>query len=155
MAVITENVGMEGFFLKGISVRTTNQNGQSAKDIGVLWGRFMGDNILSQIDSRVSDDIYCIYTDYESDHTGAYTAILGCKVTLLDNVAKGLSTLSVPAASYVKYTAKGRLPDCVAQTWQEVWNSDINRTYIADFDVWGTKAQNPEDAEVEIYVGVK
>ncbi|WP_184548649.1 GyrI-like domain-containing protein [Mucilaginibacter sp. FT3.2] len=155
MATITENVHIEGFFLEGISVRTTNQNGQSAKDIGGLWGRFMEDNVLPQIEDRITDKIYCVYTEYESDYTGVYTAVLGCKVRSLDKIPNGLTGLTIPAANYVKYTAKGRLPDCVAETWQEVWNSNLDRAYIADFDGWGAKAQNPEDAEVEIYVGVK
>ncbi|SDD79450.1 Predicted transcriptional regulator YdeE, contains AraC-type DNA-binding domain [Mucilaginibacter pineti] len=149
-----EKIELEGFFLLGISVRTTNENGQSAKDIGELWERFMGDNVLEQITGRMSDDIYCVYTDYESDHTRPYTAVLGCKVKSLDNAPEGLIGLVVFATSYVKYVAKGRLPDCVAETWQHVWNNTLNRTYIADFDVWGAKAQNPEDAEVEIYVGI-
>jgi predicted transcriptional regulator YdeE len=155
MTTIAEKVHLEGFFFEGISVRTTNQNGQSAKDIAELWGRFMADNTLAKIEDRTSDEIYCIYTDYESDHTAPYTAVLGCKVTSLDNIPEGLISLTVPGADYLKYIAKGRLPDCVAQTWQEVWNSDLDRKYVADFDVWGVKAYDPESAEVEIFVGVK
>jgi predicted transcriptional regulator YdeE len=154
MTSITANVHLEGFFLEGISVRTTNQNGQSAKDIGELWGRFMDNNVLLQIEDRITDEIYCVYTDYESDYTGFYTAVLGCEVSSLDNIPEGLISLIVPVADYVKYVAKGRLPDCVAEAWQNIWSSDLDRKYIADFDVWGTKAQNPEDAEVDIYVGV-
>jgi predicted transcriptional regulator YdeE len=154
MTSITAKVHLKGFFLEGISVRTTNQNGQSAKDIGELWGRFMDDDVLLQIEDRITDEIYCVYTDYESDYTGFYTAVLGCKVSSLDNIPGGLISLIVPAADYIKYVATGRLPDCVAETWQQVWSSDLDRKYIADFDVWGVKAQNPDDAEVEIYVGV-
>ncbi|GAA3972624.1 GyrI-like domain-containing protein [Mucilaginibacter dorajii] len=149
-----ENIHSKGFFLQGISVRTTNQNGQSAKDIGDLWGRFMADDVIEKIEDRITDSIYCIYTDYESDHTGPYTAVLGCPVSSLDNMPAGLISVTVPASEYVRYIAKGRLPDCVAETWQEIWNTSFNRTYKADFDVWGEKAQNPEDAEVDIYVGV-
>jgi hypothetical protein len=32
---------------------------------------------------------------------------------------------------------------------------DLSRTYIADFEVFGEKAQNPSDAEIDFYVGVK
>lgn len=155
MTSITEDVHIKGFFLEGISVRTTNQNGQSAKDIGELWGRFMQGNVLLQIVDRLTDEIYCVYTDYETDHTGFYIAVLGCKVSSLDNIPEGLISLTVPHADYVKYIAKGPLPNCVAEAWQLIWNSNLQRTYIADFDVWGAKAQNPQDAEVEIYVGVR
>jgi predicted transcriptional regulator YdeE len=154
MTTTAEKVHIEGFFFEGISVHTTNQGGQAGNDIGALWGRFMSDNILNKIVDRLSDEVYCIYTDYESDYTGAYTAVLGCKVSSLDNIPKGLISLTVPQSDYAKYIAKGRLPDCVGEAWQQIWASNVDRTYIADFDVWGPKACNPEDAEVEIYVGV-
>ncbi|MDN5287418.1 MAG: AraC family transcriptional regulator [Mucilaginibacter sp.] len=150
-----DKIDVIGFFLLGISTRTSNTNGQSAKDIGELWGRFMGDGVLQQIEDRVNDDIYCVYTDYESDQNGAYTTILGCKVNNVDNVPQGLTSLIVAPASYLKYTAKGKLPDCVAETWQHIWNGSIDRKYIADFDVYGAKAWNQEDAEVDVYIGVK
>jgi predicted transcriptional regulator YdeE len=148
-----DKIDVIGFFLLGISTRTSNANGQSAKDIGELWGRFMDDGVLQQAEDRVSDDIYCVYTDYESDHNGAYTTVLGCKVNSLDHIPAGLTGLNVAPASYLKYTAKGKLPDCVAETWQHIWNSSIDREYKADFDVYSAKAWNQEDAEVEVYVG--
>ena len=150
-----DKIDVIGFFLLGISTRTSNANGQSAKDIGGLWNRFMNDKVLDQIEDRVSDDIYCVYTDYESDHNGAYTTVLGCKVNDIDNIPEGLTSLTVAPAGYIKYTAKGKLPDAVAQTWQHIWNSSIDREYMADFDVYGAKAWNQEAAEVDVYVGVK
>jgi predicted transcriptional regulator YdeE len=102
----------------------------------------MSDGVLEQIEDRVNDDIYCVYTDYESDHNGAYTTIVGCKVNDIENVPEGLTSLSVASASYIKYTAKGKLPDAVAQTWQYIWNSTIDRAYVADFDVYSAKAWN-------------
>jgi len=145
---------INGFFLLGISVRTTNQKGQAAKDIEELWCRFMDNNILTQIVDRVSDEVYCVYTDYESDYTGPYTAILGCRVNSLDNIPIGLVSHIVSPGTYVKYTAKSWLPNRVGETWQHIWNTCRNRQYIADFDVYGIKAKSPEDARVEIYVGV-
>ncbi|HZV12359.1 MAG TPA: effector binding domain-containing protein, partial [Candidatus Kapabacteria bacterium] len=35
-------ITLDEFNIIGISVRTTNQNGQSQKDIGELWEKFMG-----------------------------------------------------------------------------------------------------------------
>ncbi|WP_221284608.1 GyrI-like domain-containing protein [Mucilaginibacter sp. SP1R1] len=155
MTKTMDKVDINGFFLLGISVCTANADGQAAKDIGELWGRFMADEILPQITNRVSDELYCVYTDYESDLTGPYTAILGCKVITLDDIPVGLTSHVVAAGSYVKRIAKGKLPDCVAEAWQQIWDGDMDRKYTADFDVWGAKTQNPDDAEVEIYVAVR
>ncbi|HEY9196665.1 MAG TPA: GyrI-like domain-containing protein, partial [Mucilaginibacter sp.] len=109
---------------------------------------------LLQVVDRLTDEIYCVYTDYESDFTGFYTAILGCRVSSLDNIPEGLISLIVPPGNYVKYTAEGRIPDCIAETWQQIWSSDIRRKYTADFDLYGLKARDSENARVEIYVAI-
>ena len=61
----------------GISVLTTNQNGQAMQDIGNLWKRFFSEQILAKIPNKVSDAIYSIYTDYQKDYTEPYTCIIG------------------------------------------------------------------------------
>lgn len=143
------------FKIIGISVRTTNQNGKSQKDIGELWGKFMGQNIIEQIPNKINFDIYCLYTDYESDFNGAYTTILGCKVNSLDNIPKGFIGKTFPELKYNLYKSEGKLPECVINTWIKIWESKIDRKYTVDFDVYGKDAQNPENAKVETYVSVK
>ncbi len=77
---------IETFTVIGIAVRTTNKNGQSAKDIGALWNKFMSEDILSQIPNKIDNTIYSIYTEYEGDYTQPYTTILGCKVKSKDGM---------------------------------------------------------------------
>lgn len=143
------------FYVIGISVRTTNQNNQSQKDIGELWGKYMQGNIAALIPNKESEDTYCVYTDYESDANGKYTTVLGCKVKSLDSVPKGMMGITIPAANYNVYTAKGKLPDCVVNTWMGIWISDIARRYASDFDIYRPKAKDPNNAEVETYLSVK
>jgi len=145
-------LGEEKFI--GIAVRTTNKNNQSQKDIGDLWGKFMSQNLVENIPNRVSSDIYCIYTDYESDFNGAYTTILGCKVSSVENVPAGFVSKTIPATTYHIYTSIGKLPECVVHTWVYIWQSDIKRKYAADYDVYGPRAQDTEHAEVETYLSV-
>jgi predicted transcriptional regulator YdeE len=142
------------FKIIGISVRTTNQDGKSQKDIGELWGKFMGQNILAQIPEKESNDVYCIYTDYETDFNGPYTTILGCKVRSLDSIPDGFVGKVIPAAKYNLYTSAGKLPDCVVDTWKHIWQSGVKRKYSADFDVYSEKAQNPQNAEVDTYLSI-
>jgi predicted transcriptional regulator YdeE len=143
------------FYIIGISVRTSNQNGQSQKDIGELWADFMNGKVADKIPNKVSNDIYCVYTDYENDYKGAYTTILGCKVKSLDSIPGGLMGKSISAEKYHVFTSTGKLPDCIVETWEEIWKSATDRKYIADFDVYGDKAQNTTNAEVETFVSVK
>ena len=71
---------IESFKIIGISVRTTNEGGKSSADLGKLWERFYKENVSSKIPGKISDDIYSVYTDYESYYKGSYTTIIGCKV---------------------------------------------------------------------------
>ncbi len=151
-----DKVTIKAFKLIGISVRTTNENGQSAKDIGELWSKFISEGILSKIPNKVDNTIYSIYTEYESDHTKPYTTVLGCKVKNIDNIPNGMVAKAFNGGNYAKFVSKGDLTKGVVYTeWTKIWNSNLNREYSADFEVYGEKAQNPNDAEVEIFVAIK
>jgi predicted transcriptional regulator YdeE len=148
-------IEIEEFKVIGISVRTTNQNRQSQNDIGNLWGKFIEQNLIGKIPNKNSLDIYCIYTNYESDFNGLYTAILGCKVNSFDNIPEGFISWTIPKTKYQVYKSTGKLPDSVLKTWTNIWQSDTGRKYVADFDVYGQKSQNTENAEVDTYVSIK
>ena len=147
---------IQKFNLIGISVRTTNENGQSGKDIPALWSQFMSEEIQSKIPNKVSEDLFCIYTDYEKDHTKPYTTILGCKVESLDVVPENMIGKTIESANYKELIAKGNLSEgIVFNKWLEIWNSDLDRSFTADFEVYGEKTQNPEKAEVAIYIALQ
>lgn len=140
----------------GISVRTTNANGQAVMDLGTLWNRFYSGQISAQIPDKADNDVYAIYTDYNTDHTGAYTAIIGCRVGSLTSIPDGMSGKEVGAGRYKRYIANGKMPHAVIRQWQEIWNSaDLERKYTTDFEVYGAKSTSGENAEVEIYIAVK
>ncbi|HAO08156.1 MAG TPA: AraC family transcriptional regulator [Chryseobacterium sp.] len=150
------NQTIQKFSVVGISVRTTNENGQSSQDIPALWNKFMAEEIAEQIPNKVNNSIYCIYTEYEKDHTKPYTTILGCKVENLVTIPNGMVGKTFDEAIYTKHIAKGNiLQGMVFGEWTKIWNSNLDRTFTADFEVYGEKAQNPENAEVDIFVAVK
>lgn len=147
---------IQKFNVIGISVRTTNENGQSGKDIPALWSQFMSEEIQSKIPNKVSEDLFCIYTDYEKDHTKPYTTILGCKVESLDVVPENMIGKTIESANYKELIAKGNLSEgIVFNKWLEIWNSDLDRSFTADFEVYGEKTENPEKAEVAIYIALQ
>ncbi|MCD7971868.1 MAG: effector binding domain-containing protein [Candidatus Azobacteroides sp.] len=151
-----EKVQVKPFCVVGISVKTTNENNQGAKDIPELWQKFMDENVLEKIPNKVDHTIYCIYTDYEGDHTKPYVTFLGCKVENLDHIPQGLTGRKFDGGNYLKFSAKGNLAEgLVIKEWIEIWNMDLDRGYTADFEVFGKKAQNPENAEIDFYIAVK
>jgi len=150
------NHTIKKFNVIGISVRTTNENGQAGQDIPALWNKFMTERILEKIPNKIDNSIYCVYTEYEKDHTKPYTTILGCRVENLEAIPSGMTGKTFEGTIYTKYIAKGNiLQGLVFEEWTKIWNSDLDRTFTADFEVYGEKAQNPENAEVDIFIAVK
>ena len=144
-----------GFNIIGIAVRTTNENGQSGKDIPALWNKFITGNIMDKIPGKIEQSIYCMYTDYEKDHTKPYTTILGCRVENLSIIPEGMTGKEIASASYAKFIAKGNLQEGVVfNEWLKIWELDLQRKFTADFEIYGDKARDPENAEVEIFIAV-
>lgn len=149
------NVKMDELNILGIEVRTSNLNGQSAQDIGVLWAKFQGEGIFDKIPNKKDFNVYSVYTKYEGNHLEPYTTILGCNVSNLDNIPEGMTYTTIDAAKYAKFNSAGDLTKgIVYETWNEIWSSPLDRSYIADFEVYGEKAMDINNAEVEIFVGL-
>lgn len=151
----SKTIELNYFSIVGISARTTNQNGRSQADIGRLWQKFIGENLIAKIPEKASSEIYCVYTDYESDFNGAYTIIIGCRVNSTNMIPEGFEKKDIQKGKYLKIESNGKLPDCVVQSWTAIWQSAIDRAYLADFDLYGAGCEDPQNATVDIYLSVK
>lgn len=150
-----ETIEKGAFKVIGIKARTTNEEGKAAAAIGALWNRFMSEGIPAKIPNRLDSSFLSIYTNYEKDHTKPYDAILGCRVSSLEDIPEGMVGQEFGLSAYTKFTAKGDLSKgAVYQSWKEIWEQNLDRTYTADFEVYGEKAQNPANAEVDIFIAV-
>ncbi|RZL52026.1 MAG: AraC family transcriptional regulator [Pedobacter sp.] len=148
---------MENFKIIGISTETSNQNNQAASDLGALWQRFYAEEIFNKIPNKESDDIYAVYTDYENNYTGKYTAIIGQRVTSINNIPDGLIGREINNEKLLRYKAKGEMPNAILETWKDIWDKDaeLNRSYLYDYEVYGSRSLNAENSEVDIYIGIK
>ncbi|MFV8343043.1 GyrI-like domain-containing protein [Flavobacterium sp. XS2P39] len=143
---------MDNFKIIGISTETKNE---SMIDIETLWGKFWGENIADKILNKASNEIYAVYTDYESDYTGKYTLIIGFPVTTFDNIPDSLVGRNISVGSNVKYISKGKMPEAILKTWTEIWqDTQLNRAYRADVTVHGQKYYDGDNAEVETYISI-
>jgi predicted transcriptional regulator YdeE len=150
-------ITIEPFNFIGIAIKTSNDDiNKLSQDMQSLWNKFMSENIMALIPNKISNEIYCAYTDYEGDYTKPYYALLGSKVKNIDHIPDSLTGKSFSGGKYIKKIAKGNiLAGIVFDAWKDIWTMDTPRSYIADFEVYGDRAQNPENAEIEILVGVK
>jgi predicted transcriptional regulator YdeE len=147
---------MQKINIVGISVRTSNNNGEAARDIPALWNKFMVEGIAEKIPNKVDETIYCLYTDYEKDHTLPYTTILGSAVNNIEELPEALVSKTIEVVNYQKFTAKGNINEGVVfNEWMKIWNTDLDRAYTTDFEVYGERAADTSNAEVDIFIALK
>ncbi len=146
---------LEELKIVGIEVRTQNAPGKAEQDIPALWGRFMAENISAQLPNKISEDIYCVYCEYEGDHLAPYTTVIGYSVPKDVELPTNFKTITIPASNYSIVKAEGDLTaTAVFDAWTTIWKNDLNRTYMADFEVYGKEATNPKDGKIDIFVGI-
>ena len=143
------------FILVGISIKTTNENGRSNIDCGHLWQKFEVENYADKIPGKMDNKIIAVYYDYEGDYTQPFSYFIGCKVHQHIDVPRGMQALLVPGGSYQLFKATGKMPDCVASSWREIWSAEIKRSYLYDFEVYDERSLDWNNAEVDIYISVK
>lgn len=146
----------ETVIIAGLSVRTTNEHNQSAIDIPALWNRFMSENVAAQIPNKLDGTLYCLYTNYEKDHTRPYSTFLGCRVSELHSLPEGITAHTFTAGRYEVFTAKGKLADnIVFNEWLKIWGSNLKRKFTTDIEVYGALAQDINNAEIPILIAVE
>lgn len=147
----------EKFFLNGIYLpfKTTNEDGKSAIDCGNLWQKFQNEKCFIRIPGKLDDAVYAVYYEYEGDLAKPFSYFIGCRVSPDSEIPVGMKKLIIPEGSYRKFTAKGKMPDCIADTWKDIWESGIKRSYDFDFELYDERSRDWQNAEVNIFISIK
>jgi predicted transcriptional regulator YdeE len=155
-------VQQEEFSVVGIAVRTSNAEQMTkARPIGKQWDRLFKEGVLTAIPNKADASIVALYTEYASDNDGAYTYVLGARVTKVESLPAGMVAKKVPAGRYAVFTSeRGPVQKVVVEMWQRVWATPKSalggdRSYKTDFEVYDRQAQNPADSIVDLYVAVR
>ncbi|WP_195573933.1 GyrI-like domain-containing protein [Paenibacillus sp. 1001270B_150601_E10] len=148
--------------LAGVTTRTTNaeeagSNGRLPK----LWETYFKNSTAVQAYSDQPAYLYALYTDYESDASGAYTVLIGHELKEnIDRADMPFEHAAVPESEYLVFTSKkGPVYEVVAQAWMEIWNyfndSKEVRAYTGDFELYDASSFDPANAEVRIYIAIQ
>lgn len=144
---------LEGFDVIGLSVITDKE--KAAEDINALWEKFFETSIGFQIPQKTNDMIYAVYSDYEGGHEDPYRVTIGYKVKSTASVAGDLHHVHIPTQEYAVLAAAGEQPKALIETWEAVWSGDLDRTYTADFELYGPRFFKEGLHEILVHVGVK
>ncbi len=158
------NIKLPEIKLVGLTVRTTNK-AESDFAAGRMFPciqRYFHENIASLIPNRKKPGTtFCVYTDYESDHTGEYTYLIGEEVDSFGELPHDLKPHVIAPQTYTKFVnGPGRMPDVVREPWYKIWQMTPDelggtRRYLADFEIYDERAQDHEKLVLDIYIGVK
>ena len=146
----------EGGTAVGHDVRTRNQDEMEPGKgrIPSLWERFSREGVAGRVQGkRQPETPVGVYSDYDSDHTGYYTLMVGMLTEPAAPVPAGMKKVTIPAGKYLAFRAEGEMPAALIQTWIAIWKyfgetSDVRRKYLVDFEVY--HAAGP----VDVYVSV-
>ena len=150
--------------LVGITARTSNtrERNPDTSKMGATMQKFFMNGMQAQIAERKTPgSVFAVYTNYESDEQGEYTYFLGEEVNDFENISKGFETLTIPVQTYVKFTSNpGQMPAVVIDMWQNIWKMNEpslggQRAYMADFEIYDERSQDPQRAVLDIYIGIK
>ena len=138
----------------GLSTRTTitQEMDPSQAKIGPLWQRFDQE---VPVDYQNGERVYGVYSNYESDATGAFSAVAaydGKKRATLEEV-------TLPSGKYLLFEAEVNGADDAARTktviqlWTEVWEyfskqPKYTRAFQTDFDFYNGPTH------IEVYVSI-
>ena len=149
---------------EGIGVRTTNykETKPETAKLGELWQQFY-QTIAEQLPEDAQ--IYGVYHQYESDDTGEFDVVAGYSKQSVQQEQEVQSesddtvSVTIPAGKYLVFSQQGSMPDMVIEGWDKVWTyfgdseCEYTRTFGVDFEHYIDT--DPEDGQVDIYIGIE
>ena len=155
-------LAQDGFTVVGIAARTSNAKEMTSDGIiGKQWARIFQEGVIEKIPNKTDHNIVAVYTDYAGDYNGEYTYVLGARVSSDADVPAGMVAKKIPSGKFAVFTSeKGPAPKVVPATWLKIDSLPKtavggDRLYRADYEIYDERAQDPENLQVEVYVGIK
>jgi len=124
--------------------------------------KYFHEGLSEQIPNRLNPGkTFCVYTEYESDYTGAYKYFIGEEVNSFETYLK--------AFQLIRYLLKNMLssqqiqdqcPAAVIDAWKEIWKTSDEkfgapREYHSDFEVYDERASDHMNVIVDLFIGIK
>jgi predicted transcriptional regulator YdeE len=159
----TKIIEQKEFTVVGIEGRTNNSKEMTGTGIiPKQWDKLFRENILVKIPGKVDSNIVVVYSDYQSDNTGEYDYLIGAKVSDASVIPAGMVAKRVPAGKYAVFTtALGPVGKVVSEKWQEILDLEGKshlggtRDYKADFEIYDERSRDPQNSQVDAYIGLK
>ncbi|MGZ6250997.1 MAG: GyrI-like domain-containing protein [Candidatus Chromulinivorax sp.] len=138
-------------FLVGLAIKTDND--KASTDIAKIWGDFY-EGAQEKIKNAINDEVVCAYLDYQGDETQPYTYVIGCVTNSCDVIPAGMVCKELAEGWYAKIEVFGEFPESLMAAWEDIWDSDIDRAYTTDFEVYDQYFTEENDYYFNIYLAL-
>ncbi len=136
------------FQVVGAALRTSHGTAQA--DLPGHYQQTLSSGCLNQIEANSGPkEMIMVYTNYESDYSGAYDAVLGHR-SQSNPAPEQLAEADILAGDYVRFKVPSL--SALAEAWNYIhtqWPQRDRRRYDADYEI-----HRGLDQPVEIYVGI-
>ncbi len=144
--------------LIGKTIRTTNAEGKCIAELSKFWCEFYKNNESLNIPNK-TDENYCygVYSNYESGTEGYYDYTIAYQVDSLENIPDGFTALTIEPGNFAKFKEEGvmNLSGKCTSLWNQIWNSDIDRTFQIDYEIYEVASSCGENPQMEYFISVK
>ena len=129
----------------GFAARTSNEDPQMGAIIGDLWKQLYTPENTEKIQNRVNAYAIGLYSDYDKE---GYQVTAGFEVSDAES-GNGFTVKTIPAGRYAKFSVHGDMIEAVANSWKEIWETPLDRTFTGDFEEYLSQE------DIEIYIAIK
>ncbi len=149
-----EVVEMEERTFAGVTAVTNNSAFDMGEKIGGLWQKLYS-GIVQEMTDRVNAKAVGLYCDYQQN--GDYTVLAGCQIAdsgKAEAEKAGLAVKTVPAGKFAKFVIHGDVQQAVAESWGEIWNTPLERTFAGDYEEYQEDCDG-KSGTIHIYITIK
>ena len=129
----------------GFTARTSNEDPQMGAIIGGLWKQLYTPENTEKIQNRVNAYAIGLYSDYDKE---GYQVTAGFEVSDAES-GNGFTVKTIPAGRYAKFSVHGDMIEAVANSWKEIWETSLDRTFTGDFEEYLSQE------DIDIYIAIK
>lgn len=139
--------------LAGIRIRTSNDDPNMSRQIGMAWERFFGEGLYQNIPNKKNQKTIGLYTNYEDGISGKYDVMVCCEVEEQRFLPEKMETETISAGKYAKFIVKGHVQRAVQEFWMRLWAMDLDRKFSCDFEEYQAEG-NMENIEIHIFISL-
>ena len=129
----------------GFAARTSNEDPQMGAIIGDLWKQLYTPENTEKIQNRVNSYAIGLYSNYDKE---GYQVTAGFEVSDAES-GNGFAIKTIPAGRYAKFSVHGDMIEAVANSWKEIWETPLDRTFTGDFEEYLSQE------DIDIYIAIK